>query len=328
MVDGAPRPQPDPDVASARAPDPAGFIPYICPTCQSQLEPANGGLRCIRGHDFTVAEGLPRFVAEEGYSASFGLQWQTFSRVQLDSHSHTSLTRDRFFHGTRWPERMEGELILEAGCGSGRFTEVLLGTGARVVSFDYSRAADVAARTFGRRAQICQASIYEMPYQRGSFDRVFCYGVIQHCPDVRAAFMALVEMVRPGGHLAVDVYDLRRLPFTARYRVRWLTRRLDKERLLRWCRRIVPTYQRLMPPLHPWNQLVFPIKDLRGVFPGLSRDDEVEMSILDTFDMLSPEFDQPQSLTTIRRWCREAGLRDVEVQRGGNGIEARARRPG
>jgi SAM-dependent methyltransferase len=223
---------------------------------------------------------------------------------------------------------MPGELILEAGCGSGRFTEVLLSTGAEIVSFDYSAAAEITHRTFSSQgAQVCQASIYEMPYAPGSFDRVFCYGVIQHCPDVRAAFSALVSMVKPGGHLAVDVYDRRRMWLNARYRVRWLTRRMNKEQLHRWCQKIVPLYIRLAPPLHPWNQLLIPIKDYRGALSGLTREQEIEWSILDTFDALSPVYDQPQYLFTMKRWARDAGLVDVKVEYGGNGIELRARRP-
>jgi 2-polyprenyl-3-methyl-5-hydroxy-6-metoxy-1,4-benzoquinol methylase len=275
-----------------------------------------------------VSAGLPRFVDSDGYAASFGFQWQAHARDQLDSATGSTLSRDRFFRGTGWPAQMPGELILEAGCGSGRFTEVLLSTGARVVSFDYSAAAEVAHRAFaGAGAEVCQASIYEMPYRRASFDRVFCFGVIQHCPDVHKAFSSLVEMVKPGGHLAVDVYDRRRMWLNARYRVRWLTKRMDKQRLHRWCEKVVPLYAKVMPPLHPWNQLFVPIKDYRGALPGLSEEQQIAWSVLDTFDALSPQFDQPQYLSTMEKWAKEARLVDVEVGYGGNGIELRARVP-
>jgi SAM-dependent methyltransferase len=310
---------------------------YACPACHGALldEPAgaaltggDGALVCAAGHRFALRRGMPCFVADEGYASSFGLQWKRHATEQVDSRSGATITRDRFFRGTGWPERMPGERILEAGCGSGRFTEVLLSTGASVVSFDYSEAAEVTHRNFGPAgAAVCQASIYEMPYRAASFDRVFCYGVIQHCPDVRAAFLELVKMVKPGGHLAVDVYDRRRMWLNARYRVRWLTRRLDKEKLHRLCERVVPLYLRFAPPLHPWNQLLVPIKDYRGVLPGLGREQEIAWSVLDTFDMLSPAFDQPQYRGTMERWCREAGLVEISARHGGNGVEVNARRP-
>ena len=46
--------------------------------------------------------------------------------------------------------------------------------------------------------------------------------------------------------------------------------------------------------------------------------------VFGTFDMLSPQFDQPQTLGAVRRWCNEAGLNDVEVVVGYNGIEIHA----
>jgi len=300
---------------------------YVCPTCRAALALDGDELRCAAGHAFPIRGGVPRFVTDEGYAASFGYQWKQFSRAQLDSETGTDASRRRLLLGTGWPERLDGETVLEAGCGMGRFTEVLLSTGATVVSFDYSAAAEVTHEQFSSRgARVCQASIYELPYRPASFDRVFCYGVLQHCPDVERAFHSLVQAVKPGGHLAVDVYDRLRMFFNARYRVRWLTRRVPKETLLRWCQRLVPAYMRVVPPLHPFNQLVVPIKDYRGRL-GMAREHEIEWSVLDTMDALSPAYDQPQWLSTMKRWCRDAGLIDVWAKRGGNGIEVRARRP-
>ncbi|MCA9584249.1 MAG: methyltransferase domain-containing protein [Myxococcales bacterium] len=313
---------------------PPDFSVYRCPVDGGPLrfEPARPGSRSgvlvsEKGNKYPVDEGLPRFVEDEGYSASFGFQWNTHDRTQIDSDNGSTITQDRFFRGTGWPRRMEGERILEVGCGSGRFTEVLVSTGADVCSLDYSRAADVTHRHFGDRVHVCQASIYDMPYEKASFDRVFCFGVIQHCPDVHAAFNKLTEMLKPGGHLALDVYDARRVPLNARYRVRWLTKRLPKELLYQTIARAVPAYMRVMPPLHPYNQLVFPIKDYRGVLP-VSEAKAVELSVLDTFDSLSPAHDRPQFRWTMKRWCRQAGLVDIDASYAGNGIELRARRPG
>jgi SAM-dependent methyltransferase len=300
---------------------------YACPRCHGDLAAGPDALACERGHSFPVTNGLPRFVESETECESFGFQWRKHARTQLDSESRLTLTRDRFFSGTGWPARLDGQRVLEAGCGSGRFTEILLGTGADVFSFDVSRAAEVTHASFGQAAHVCQASIYEMPFRPGTFDRVLCYGVIQHCPDPRLAFLKLAEMARPGGHVALDVYDRRRALFHSRYRIRWLTRRLDPARLYAWCRRLVPLYMKLFPPLHPWNQLLIPIKDYRGALPGLTREQEVEWSVLDTFDALAPEHDHPQWMSTVRKWCDQAGLVDVEVQRVPQGIQVRARRP-
>jgi SAM-dependent methyltransferase len=312
------------------------FSGYRCPKTGAPLHfvpdapgSTTGVLRSgDSGSTYHVDQGLPRFVDEEGYSASFGFQWNKHDLTQHDSDNGSTISRDRFFRGTGWPSDLRGQRVLEVGCGSGRFTQVLLSTGADVHSLDYSRAADVTHRHFGDQAQVCQASIYDMPYERGTFDRVFCFGVLQHCPDVHAAFECLVAMLRPGGHLAVDVYDARRVLLNARYRVRWLTKRMPKKTLYRAIETVVPLYMRFFPPLHPYNQLLFPIKDYRGVLPGVSREKEIEHSVLDTFDSLSPAHDRPQFRRTMIRWCRQAGLVDITARHAGNGVEVSARRPG
>ncbi|MBI4576848.1 MAG: hypothetical protein HY722_11345 [Planctomycetes bacterium] len=51
-----------------------------------------------------------------------------------------------------------------------------------------------------------------------------------------------------------------------------------------------------------------------------------EWAYLDTFDMLAPRHDFPQTRATLGRWLQEAGLEAVDVHYGHNGLEARARR--
>jgi hypothetical protein len=65
------------------------------------------------------------------------------------------------------------------------------------------------------------------------------------------------------------------------------------------------------------------VADYRGRYP-LSDQQLREWAILDTFDMLSPAYDQRQTIDTFRSWFREAPLRNVDVHYGHNGIEGRA----
>jgi len=49
-------------------------------------------------------------------------------------------------------------------------------------------------------------------------------------------------------------------------------------------------------------------------------------SYLDVFDMLSPRYDSPQTIRALSKWFQEAGMIDVVVRYGYNGIEGRGRR--
>jgi hypothetical protein len=50
-------------------------------------------------------------------------------------------------------------------------------------------------------------------------------------------------------------------------------------------------------------------------------------AILDTFDALSPKYDSPQTEETLAAWCDEAGLDNVQIKGGGNGLICNAIKP-
>ncbi len=135
--------------------DALAFDVFECCTChtgrlEARTRADSAQLVCSGcGAVFEVKNGIPRFVAADGYAQSFGFQWYTHSRAQLDSCSGVPISSNRLFGATGWPGNLEGERVLEAGSGAGRFTEVLVGTGAEVFSLDYSSAVDANAQNNG-----------------------------------------------------------------------------------------------------------------------------------------------------------------------------------
>ena len=63
-----------------------------------------------------------------------------------------------------------------------------------------------------------------------------------------------------------------------------------------------------------------------AVCPSLTLQQAREWGVLDTFDALSAYFDHPQSPEAVRGWYEEAGLEDIQVRRGGNGVVASGRK--
>ncbi len=289
------------------------------------------------GDTFEIVNGIPRFCPRENYAESFGYQWQTFSTTQLDSQSKWGgKSAERLYQETNWPKSLRGERILEAGSGMGRFTEPLAQTGATLCTFDYSAAVDANRRNNGKYDNVCfaQADIYNPPYEHGSFDKVLCIGVIQHCPDPRAAFMSLVRFLKPGGEIVIDHYRFYWKSFLfGKYYLRPITRRLSPQTLHRFVRFHVGWVYPLTGLIHKLAgrpirgfSWLLGVADYRGVH-DLDEKALYEHALLDTFDMLAPAYDRPKTLGQIRRWFAEAGLVDVVVKPGWNGIEARGRRP-
>jgi SAM-dependent methyltransferase len=298
---------------------------------------AEGRLICTScSRAFPIVRSIPRFVPGEEYARTFGYQWKQFDRVQLDRHTGNNLSRERFFATTQWPVRMEGQRILEAGCGMGRFTQIALETGAEVFSFDLSNAVEANFQNNGKdsRLNLFQASIYEIPLRPESFDRVYCMGVLQHCPDVRGAFMSLLPYVRSGGEIVIDVYHRNNKLFPPlKYWVRpWLTW-MGPKYIHKLLSCTIPPALELKKTLYkiplvgkPFGNLI-PIGPISHK-PKLDYTDEElkQVKILSALDMYSPEHDHPQTIETVRQWFADAGLVDVYVGTGFNGINARGKK--
>ena len=86
---------------------------------------------------------------------------------------------------------------------------------------------------------------------------------------------------------------------------------------------ITPIFRKF-PRITPYITDILCVKDYSHL--GLQGDLLKEWSYLDTFDMLSPRYDSPQQIDTILEWFQEAGLVEVDVTYGYNGIEGRGKR--
>jgi SAM-dependent methyltransferase len=324
---------------------------FACPKCGESLSlaavtsenPATGEiieglLTCPAGHtNAPVVRNIPRFVASESYAACWGFQWNRFDRIQVDSVMRNDLSRDRFYKTSGWPSRMEGQRILEVGCGAGRFTQLALETGAEVVSFDLSSSVEAAWRNNPGEARwtLFQGSIYEIPLKKESFDKIFCMGVLQFCPDVEGAFRSMLPFLRPGGEIVVDVYERSNGFPPLKTFVRPVTKRMKTEslyKLLSWT--IPPAFDvkkaiHRVPAVGPELAKLIPIGAISHAERGLNyTDDELkQVKILSALNMLSPAFEHPQRLEDVRRWFDESGLVEVELKRGYNGINGKGRRP-
>lgn len=286
-----------------------------------------GELECA-GCDrrFPIIDGVPRFVPATNYASSFGWQWNRFRQTQLDSYSGHPISRERFLRQSGWsPAELAGRRVLDVGCGAGRFAEVALACGADVVAVDYSSAVDACRRNLGPRANlsVVQADIYRFPFAPSQFDYVYCFGVLQHTPDVKAAFLALPTQLRHGGRLAVDVYPRQaRNVLWPKYWLRHITKRVPAERLFSVVQRGVQILWPVsvavgrVPVIGRKLRYAIPVANYEGIYP-LSPAQLREWAVLDTFDMLAPAHDSPQSAATLRAWFTLAGGRDVEVFRAG-----------
>jgi SAM-dependent methyltransferase len=239
-------------------------------------------------------------------------------------------------------EIVRGKHVLEAGCGAGRFTEILLSAGAKVFACDLSAAVEANRENCGQASDyfVCQGEITNLPVGAGSFDVVLCLGVIQHTPDPDQTIAALCSYVRPGGLLAIDHY---------RYSAEDMTRTRQAVRnvLIRTSPRVslaaIRATMAVLWPIHrllwttrklPYGSVlrqkwlkVSPVLDYHDAYIQLGRKLLYAWASLDTHDALTDRYKFKRTVEEIKECLKRCGMEAIEAYYGGNGVEARARKP-
>lgn len=300
-------------------------IVLVNPFTQNTLQKDAQGLLENLSAVFPYKNGAYRIVQDDNYTQNFGYQWNKFTATQIDREQKNSqLSYNRFFAVTGWDkEDLQNKNILEVGSGAGRFSQIVLDhTKANLYSVDYSNAVEANFKNNGhhqQRLQLFQASVYEMPFAKAQFDKVFCFGVIQHTPDVEKTVQSLIEMAKPGAEVIVDFYCVSGwwTKLHAKYMFRPITKKWSNEKLLK---KIEKNVDWMIATTNFFNKIgigrfvnrFIPICDIKGTMPeGLSKKELKEWCILDTFDMFSPQYDQPQTIATVKKWFEQNGMDKV-----------------
>lgn len=285
-----------------------------CLDCQSRLDSQADGLACHAcGRLYPLRNGVVRFVGAQEYAGSFGFQWKLYARTQLDTE--TSQKSERAFRrrtGFR-PEDLAGTLVLDVGCGMGRFAEVATRWGAHVVGIDLSLASEVAAKNLAdRSATIFQADVFKLPFAPESFDLIYSIGVLHHTPDCERAFKSLPGLLKPGGRIAIWLYSAYNPWYRMSDLYRKVTRRMSAETLHTLCRGVVPLYGvhqvlKKIPLVGKGASSV-----LAWMIP-MSFSKDSTWRVLDTFDWYSPWYQSKHTYEEVFRWFEACGLEDLRV---------------
>ena len=296
---------------------------------------------CEDGCRWEVVNSIPRFVTVRHYTEPFGLQWRTFPKVQLDSHTGLSISLDRvkfslgeFYHRLSHPNALN---VLEAGCGAGRFTEILLSFPlVRLCSIDSSTAVEAVSVNCPQeeRHRIYQADISRLPFAPRQFDLVFCLGTVQHTRSPEETIGKLYEQVRPGGTLVFDHYDsrVRGLTNPVRELCRFFIKRMTPERGLRATTRLVDMFFPFYRAARNSPFLLFLLSKLLMIqtayhLPQLNDQQQYQYALLDTHDSLTDWYKHGRTKRQIERILTDLGAEQIEVFRGGNGVVGRCRSP-
>jgi SAM-dependent methyltransferase len=100
-----------------------------------------------------------------------------------------------------------GMRVLDVCTGPGMSVKAALERGAHAVGLDFSQEAVDLARRLVPAGEFKQGDAQALPFPDDSFDAVVCaYGII-HVPVPEMALQEMLRVVRPGGRVAVSVWD-------------------------------------------------------------------------------------------------------------------------
>ena len=313
------------------------FPPYYNRKKNKPYTTTNNGLFCD-DTEVTEKNGIKYFAAINTYASLFGDQWKEYKKTQLDSYTGSPTSESRLDRclGNELKDNLAGKLVLEAGCGAGRFTEVLLKKGAVLVSSDLSSAVEVNAENFpiSDKHLVIQADINDMPFADESFDVVICIGVIQHTPDTEKTIEDLYKLVKKGGTLVIDHYSYDRSNYLRLARLyRIFLRKKTSDYTIPYTKKLVKRYLPLHKKVAKYKLLsvllnrISPVVSYYNVFPQFSEKLQQEWALLDTHDSLTDWHKRFRNKKQITETLTNLGAVDIHCAYGGNGVEANCKKP-
>jgi SAM-dependent methyltransferase len=268
--------------------------------------------------------------------SAYGLQWNRFRILRPEEDRATFRNRT----GLEAAD-LSGSVVLDAGCGMGRYLRIAAEAGARLaVGLDLS-AAVAAARdlTAGfANVALVRGDLLRPPLAPGGFDHIYALGVLDHTPDPRAAFLALARLLKPGGRIVLWVYPRERPLLERIMRAqRSVSTRLPLGLLVTLSRLFAPVgglKRRLIASPH--RLIARAGVALNVLTIGVSMHPDPEVRVCDTLDWYAPRYLSWHDEAEVHGWFAEAGLIDVvDLARDqvhyhagqGNGVNLAGRRP-
>jgi len=101
----------------------------------------------------------------------------------------------------------QNELILDAGCGTGRNLNQLLQAGRKPFGIDFSEGMLSVARREYPNVPLALADLEQpLPFANGTFYAILCALIGEHLSNISAVFREFYRVLKNGGRLTFSVY--------------------------------------------------------------------------------------------------------------------------
>tara|TARA_B100001287_G_scaffold116244_1_gene97804 strand:+ start:2361 stop:3269 length:909 start_codon:yes stop_codon:yes gene_type:complete len=136
---------------------------------------------------------------------SFGEEWSKFANFNKQEISKIG---DEYFDIVNSNHLNENSIVLDLGCGSGRWTKYLSPKVKFIEAVDPSDAVLSASQFLSenKNVRVSKSSVDNIPFQNNSFDFAFSLGVLHHIPNTEKALTKVVEKVKINGWVLIYLY--------------------------------------------------------------------------------------------------------------------------
>jgi len=303
------------------------LVDFLCCTsCKGNLELdgqiynhgeiESGSLKCCQcSRIFIIDKFIPRFTDSDKYVSNFSFEWNTYATTQ-----YGELSRKTFFEKTGlYKKDIDRKIVFDAGCESGRFSDVVSQNCEKVIAADLSYSIDAAFSQIGSRSNVSfvQCDLLNLPFKTQVFDIAFSIGVLHHTQNPKEAMKQISQTIKSNGIMAIWVYahwsETNKIKRVHRSMARWsyaasdayrvFTTRLSNASLYKLIKSLSFFFY-----LKQKNKFAY-LFDL--IFPS-SNSLDYEMWILDTFDWYSPKYQYKLTYAEVIDWYVELGFKHVE----------------
>lgn len=249
---------------------------------------------------------------------SFGEEWSKFSSFQ---ESQLANAGDDYFVLLKDTHIDKNSLVLDVGCGTGRWSRYLSNKVKFIEGIDPSKAALVASEYLAdkKNVRISIAEVSDIPFEDEHFDLVFSLGVLHHIPDTAKALKDSVKKVKKGGYFLVYLYyslDNKGLVFKTLFHlsnaIRFIVSKLPNGIKHFVCDLLAVLFYAPLVSLAKIIRKTFPSKKWYTKIP-LSYYSDKSFNIMrnDSLDRFGTPLEQRFSRKEIYNMMEEAGLTDI-----------------
>jgi len=261
---------------------------------------------------------------------NFEIQFLKYGIYQYDEYTKSNYYRNRLLEATQWDKKkIKKETVLEIGSGAGKYTAILKKLFKNVITVEPTDAIYLNKKMNGSKNILyIKSTLENMPLKKGSFNYIFCFGVMQHLQKPELGYKKIIRYLSVSGKASFDHYLKNYYPTpweTPKRFWRPITTRISPEILLKIVKFYIPYYYYFDSFLKSFMlgkmlAAIIPIPCYNYRLLKFHKNILINLAILDTYDALASKYDYAWTINKTKSFFKNFNYNKIEIEKKSNGI--------